>query len=57
MICDLNKGKTTIGEVMNFDVQLLHYMWVKAMKELKMKNDKDNKNKAMAEVLSASGLA
>ena len=51
MICDYNKGKMTLGEALEYDVQFLHYMWVKTMKELKMKNDKDNKNKAMVEVL------
>ena len=55
MICDYNKGKTTLGEALEYDVQFLHYMWVKTMKEMKMRNDKENKNKSMVDVINSVG--
>ena len=56
MICDYNKGKTTLGEVLEYDVEFMHYMWVKTMKEMKMRNDKENKNKSMIDVIGSAGL-
>ena len=51
LICDYNKGKMTMGEALHYPVGLLHYLYIKALKEIKYKRDKDNKNNRLAEIL------
>ena len=42
----------TLGEVLGYDVGLFHYLWVKAMKEIKLQKDSNDKNNKLADVLS-----
>jgi hypothetical protein len=55
MICDDNKGKMTFGEVLGYNLGLLQYLWVKALKNLKMMKGSTNKSSgasSLAEVIA-----
>jgi hypothetical protein len=55
MICDDNKGKMTFGEVLGYNLGLLQYLWVKAMKNLKRMKGSTNKSSganSLAEVIA-----
>lgn len=51
LIAEFNKGKTTFDEILRMDVGLMHYLWVRAMKENKIRQDASNKNNSILDVL------